>query len=184
MSPDAFSVRSGASPDATLDRPRHILTLPWAFAGVGGVDEVVRNLIVFLKTHDENVAFYTPGPSRVIRFTDTVEITSQTAQDFTLCSNRPAPERYFRSLWRMARAFMFWRRELARSRTNHVYIHFPADGAVAPILARRMCSPCSTITLSFHLSDVRLAHEARGLSRLAYGWILRNADNGWVLTQR
>ncbi len=157
-------------------RKSYAFVLPWSVDLPGGVNEVVRNLIeefrlagefqpVLIESHwgsstpvIEHLAGYTHIRMR-LRGLDSADARSLLAffvsLPFTL-----------RSLWHLANEY----------RIDAINFHFPSLNALNWVALRKLRLFPGKIILSYHGSDIRTAHGLHGWARLAYRYLLRQAD--------
>lgn len=171
--------RGGAeSPLAEAGQPTLLFVLPWSIAAIGGVNEVVRNLIQCASVSGRWRALLLESDygSKQPRF--------ETVAGFeTVWMQLMAPW-LPGDTWRSLLAtLVVWPRNLLRLRSLFgrlqpacVNVHYPGAATLTLLLAARLCRPRIRVVLSFHGADLEALSSRsfwhRGLLRLA----LRMAD--------
>src|SRR5215831_18676427 len=150
--------------------------LPWTIDYVGGVNEVVRNLMeecrlagdfhpVFIESHwgsPRPVVEERPGYT-YIRVRLHALDNKQLKAPFAFFAWLPL------TLARLAR--------LAREHGIQVFnVHYPSFDALNWVALRQSGLFSGKVILSFHGSDIRTAHGLSGWMRSAYRYLLRHAD--------
>jgi glycosyltransferase involved in cell wall biosynthesis len=167
---------AGVLETVTEVRRSYAFVLPWSIEHEGGVNEVVRNLIEEFRVAKEfhpllienDWATATPVVERRAHYTHIrmrlrglsnasarVPLAFLLSLPFTL-----------RTLWRLAR----------EHRIVAFNLHFPSLDSLNCIALRAFRLFPGKVILSFHGSDIRGAHQLHGWVRLAYRYLLRQAD--------
>jgi len=162
------------SPASTL-----LFVLPWSVASIGGVNQVVENLmrqatqtgalrplLLEYAADDEQPATTDPGA---------------TAPVARLRVPLPfAPPGRIRStlsfLLRLPRTLSALRKLVRENRVALVNVHYPTLAALHFGALRALPGYRGKLALSFHGADISTAKQSRGLERLAWQWLLRSAD--------
>jgi glycosyltransferase involved in cell wall biosynthesis len=155
-----------------------LVTIPWRWGGVGGINEVVRNLLLFLAKHPEygRPVLVTEGGGAPVRLSDDRVVDTVELPAFGLPSARQPLywASYVLKYWWRAQK---WRRFMDDNGVTAVHIH-PGDlGAVAVAwTAARLAASRPRITISFHGFDVENIRLARRSRKRVYSWLLTQVD--------
>ena len=171
--------------DCDAVRPGWLIVLPWSLCHIGGVNEVVKNLINCFRDGD----IFTP------------HLLISTEEEPVDISKREmiGPERL--SLWgpidhrhrvRSLLSFFYqlphrcWtlRRILNRDRIQVVNPHFPGLESLIFLVLKRLFLFSGKVIVSFHLGDVRSALATRGLERHLWKILLRGVDDIVVVSNQ
>ena len=150
--------------------------LPWSIDHEGGVNEVVRNLIEEFRLAGE---FH---PVLIESHWASAKPVVERRPDYTHIRMRlRAPDSTnLRTLLAFFLSLPFTLRNLARLAAEHridaFNIHFPGLASLNWTALRALRLFPGKLILSFHGSDIRSAHGLRGWMRLAYRYLLREAD--------
>lgn len=153
-----------------------VLPWPWSPDLPGGVNQVVRNLSEEFRLAGEY------HPVLIENHWPSMQPVIERRQDYTHIRMRlrPLDNAHIKvplaflfslpfTLWRLARLAAAYRIEAFN-------VHYPDLGALRWIALRKVRLFPGTVILSFHGSDIRSAHQLRGWPRVAYRYLLRQAD--------
>ncbi|MBL8201885.1 MAG: glycosyltransferase family 4 protein [Chromatiales bacterium] len=159
--------------------PGILFALPWPIAAIGGVNQVVLNLMrqarqtgaarpLLLEYAGEDEQAHTPiagDPAPVIRLRVPMPCAA------------PQPFRSTLSfLLRLPRTLQSLRTVLRENGVALVNVHYPTLAALHFGILRALRGYRGKLALSFHGVDIRNATQTRGLERLAWRWLMRSAD--------
>lgn len=165
--------------DARATLPGILFALPWPITAIGGVNQVVENLIREAKlagttrpllleysTSDERATLASKnGETPVIKLRVPVPLS---------------PPRVFRSalsfITHLPRTLRSLREILQTHRITLVNVHYPTLAALHFSLLQELRLYGGKLVLSFHGLDIRNAGNTRGLEKLAWRYLLRSAD--------
>ena len=161
---------------ATDERPAHAFVLGWPFSNLGGVNEVVRNLVR---------EFQDSGPlAPLVMQTAAEESTEQLAHG-TPIVNLPFPTVYskrrklrtiFRFCLKLPRFVWQLRALCRRYQIRVINPHFIGLEYFPLMLFRRLGGYRGRLLLSFHGSDIRGMMQSQGLERYLSRLLLRGSD--------
>lgn len=162
-----------------LSPPAVLFVLPWPVAAIGGVNQVVLNLmrqagqtgtvrplLLEYAEEDEQPGTAVPGGAAPIA-----------RLRVPLPFAAPHPVRSTLAfLLRLPRTLRSLRTLLRENRVVLVNVHYPTLAALHFGALRALAGYHGKLALSFHGVDIRNARQSRGLERLAWLWLLRSAD--------
>lgn len=162
-------------------RKSYAFVLPWSIDHLGGVNQVVQNLIEEFRVGGEY------HPVLIESHWPSVQPVIEQRPHFTYI--RVRLRQPLRQPWGnmgvkallaflLSLPFQLWilARLAAVYRIEAFNIHFPGLGALCWITLRKLRLFPGQVILSFHGSDIRSAHKLRGWPRMAYRYLLRQAD--------
>lgn len=164
----------------TAERPGYLILLPWSIDCIGGVNTVVRQLLLGLKSDRKY------SPLLLVSDFNAKQLHVDTlSQPFTICSLRlrsPLDRRHplknaFSflleaplTLWRLATL-------LRKERITVCNPHYPGLQLFLPALLKRFGIYRGRLILSFHGTDLADMKASAGLERWLWRRLLRNCDS-------
>ena len=157
-------------------RKSYAFVLPWPIDHLGGVNEVVRNLMEEFRAagefHPVLIENHWPSPRP--------EVERHRDHTYIRMRLRPLDNTSIRMPVAFFLSLPFTLRHLAHLAAEHQIdafnIHFPGLDSLNWIALRALGLFPGKVILSFHGSDIRTAHGLHGWVRLAYRYLLRQAD--------
>lgn len=154
----------------------YAFVLPWSIDLPGGVNQVVENLIEEFRVAGEYHAVLIGSHWPSAR----PAIERRPGHTYIRMRLRPLDNTRIKvplafllflpfTLWTLARL-------AAEYRIEAFNVHFPGLNAFTWIALRKLQLFPGKVILSFHGSDIRSAHKLRGWARVAYRYLLRQAD--------
>lgn len=163
-------------PSGPLPPPRHAFLLSWPLANLGGVNNVLRNLIREFGNGE-------PAPA-LIELTYNINWLEKVESPIPYCRLKAINPYSHQHPWRGLIAFAFklpawiWR-VASFCREWNIQIlnpHFVGLEHFSFVLMRRLGIFQGRVILSFHGSDIRDMLQSSGLERWLYRMMLRGAD--------
>lgn len=167
-----------ASAAVQLVRQPLVFVLPWDLAAVGGVSEVVRNL---LRQTGRDTSF-TPlllvveGRSTATRIENTA--AGVVARTWLVAPWNPVrPIRHLLSVWVRWPASVWRMRGLMRKiAPAAVNVHYPRLWCITLMVALRLACPRARLVLSFHGADLDELERGSRITRFWWRILLKSAD--------
>lgn len=167
------------TPGPVSSTPRYCFVLSWPFELTGGVNQVVRNLIVEFQKDREQ--FSEPLA---------LQLTEQPKPDDTVDGGVPRTYLHLRSPYvrtapvRSAAAFLLHlpaalirlRRLCRLNRVGVLNMHYPDLEALTLVLFKLLRLFNGPVVLSLHGSDIRSAIQETGMAKRIWQFILRHAS--------
>lgn len=159
-------------------KPGWLFVLPWSLREIGGVNQVVENLILCFREASEFV------PCLLVTTRDTknerIEVP-ETIEHFSLDLQSPVDARhpvraFFSFVCRFRQRYKALRRILVHKNIRVINQHFPSLNAIMFIVLKKCGRFEGQIILSFHGSDVKAAMSATGLEKFLWKVVLRQVD--------
>jgi glycosyltransferase involved in cell wall biosynthesis len=160
--------------------PGWLFVLPWSLHHVGGVNEVVKNLIRCFCKGDRFIPhlLITGETLECARRAAESEVTnarylgiwSPVSNEHPIASLRSFIMRLPYRCWRMLNV-------IKENKIEVINPHFPDLGSLLFILMKQLRLFRGRIILSFHLSDIRGAQATKSLEKKLWKLLLRKADN-------
>jgi len=160
--------------------PGILYVIPWSIDAVGGVNQVVSNLIQQgVRTGLSRPILLENSPADAVpREVLVPDLPVLVKFRFRTPFGNPRPIRTTMAFLLKAPATLVRLRALLRHhRVSVVNAHYPTLAALHFRLLRLMGMYRGRIALSFHGLDIRAAAQSTGIERLAWAWLLRGADH-------
>src|SRR5262245_55513654 len=160
-------------------RKSYAFVLPWPIEWVGGVNEVVRNLVEEFRLAGEYhvvvIESNWRSPRPIVERRPEYTVIRMQLRNLGLPGESAfkTPLMYALALPSTLRAV---RRLSIEHRIEAFNIHFPSLDAVRWVLLRALGMFSGKVILSLHGSDIRSGHGMNGWKRRAYRFLLRRAD--------
>ena len=165
-----------------MPKPGYLFVLPWELQRIGGVNQVVTNLMGQMETQGQ--------------FNPLLMVQSWEDRSIRIC--KPCDKKFYKfrlrqpwSEYQSLKTFAGFllefpttllrlRRLVIEENIRVVNLHYPTLGGTSFILMKKLGLFSGAIILSVHGSDLRNAKNSRGITRHLWKTILKNSD--WVVS--
>ena len=155
----------------------YAFVLPWSVDLLGGVNQVVENLIKEVGTSGDY------DPILIENHWPSIRPLIEKRQDYTRVQVR-LRDLFYSSSWIALVTSLGWlpyslsilARLVTVKRIEVINVQFPGLSALNWIILRKLGLWKGKVILSFHGSDIRSALDLRGLPRAAFKYLMRQAD--------
>ena len=170
--------------NTTAQKPGWLFVVPWSLREVGGVNQVVKSLVLRFREGAE----FVPHLLITTRDTKAEQAGPDTIDPLYLEVWSPVDRRHrvkamLSFVARFPGRYKALRRIVARQNVRIINPHFPGLNAIMFLALKRFGQFDGQIILSFHGSDVKAAMGTVGLERLLWRMVLRHADQIAVVSK-
>ncbi len=170
--------------NTTAQKPGWLFVVPWSLREVGGVNQVVKSLILRFREGAE----FVPRLLITTRDTKAEQVGPEAIEPVYLEVWSPVDRRHqvkaiFSFVARFPGRYKALRRVVARQNVRIINPHFPGLNAILFLALKKFGQFDGQLILSFHGSDVKAVMGTVGLERLLWKIVLRHADQIAVVSK-
>jgi glycosyltransferase involved in cell wall biosynthesis len=170
--------------NTTAQKPGWLFVVPWSLREVGGVNQVVKSLVLRFREGTE----FVPHLLVTTRDTKAAQVGPEAIAPLYLEVWSPVDERHqvkalFSFVGRFPGRYKALRRMVVRQNVRIINPHFPGLNAILFLALKRFGQFDGQIILSFHGSDVKAVMGTVGLERWLWKIVLRRADQIAVVSK-
>ncbi|HEY2645790.1 MAG TPA: glycosyltransferase family 4 protein [Candidatus Acidoferrales bacterium] len=156
--------------------PGWLFVLPWSLRHTGGVNEVVKSLIIEFRSDGTYCPYLLCAPDDSM-ITDP-DLINPLFLDFWSPVDHEKPLRGWISfIARLPHRCWTMRKIIRRDKIRVINPHFPDLGALSFLILKKIKLFNGELILSFHLSDIKASQSAQGVERWLWRILLRGADS-------
>lgn len=157
--------------------PGWLFALPWSPRHTGGVNQVVKSLIIQFRNGGTYCPLLLCGSDDSMGAAPDEDLLKPFRLDFWSPVNQDRPLRGWISfIVRLPHRCWAMRRIVRQRNIKVINPHFPDLGSLLFLILKRVNLFNGKLILSFHLSDIRAALSAQGLEKWLWRILLRGAD--------